>query len=160
MYRSVHIFVGFSFGLLVSGSDSSTIFYGIAGALGGWLPDIDLMYKHRKSLHNIFILSIISTMLFYGLYHYASIIPFVEPRRLVLSFTGGWFLHLLFDSLTKRGVYIFWPLSNARLRIPIFRSDSFLGNFIAVLFGLFLLFIWFKENGIVILIDRIISFYE
>jgi len=158
MYRSVHIFVGFSFGLLVAGSNPSAIFYGIAGALGGWFPDIDLIYKHRKLFHNIFLLSIISTLIFFTLCYYVNI-PYVEPRRLTLSFTGGWVFHLLFDSFTKRGVYILWPLSKARLRIPIFRSDSILGNFIAVLFGLFLLYMWFKENGLIVLIDKIIFFF-
>ncbi len=157
MYRSVHIFIGFTFGLYIAGTNPLSVFYGIVGALGGWLPDIDLYFKHRKSLHNVFVLSIVSTAIYFVFCYYIKV-PYIIPRIMTLSFTGGWVLHLLFDSLTKRGVYILWPLSNARLRIPIFKSNSIVGNLIATLFGFFLLYMWIKENGLVGLIYKIISF--
>jgi len=141
--------LGFSAGLLVGG-DEFFILYGLAGAIGGYVPDLDLRYKHRKILHNI----IIPFILFIIFYSLSMMISRVSQHHVVIAKAGyalliGWLLHVFGDSLTSRGVYILWPF-NKQYRLSVFkklRSDSFLANFMLFALAFIFLYIWFEKYG-------------
>jgi inner membrane protein len=151
LYRITHVIIGFGYGLLLGNDLSSSIFYGLISSLSSYIPDLDLKYKHRKTLHNIFILTILSLLLYIGLvflnrnYHLLS--DYIV-LRIVLAFGGGWFLHLVVDSFTKRGVYWFYPLSNIRIGIPLFRSNSLIGNVFFIMFSFIIYYYWMNKMGL------------
>ncbi len=155
------MFVGLSLGLFLSDSPISFILYGLLGLAGGWFPDLDLHHRHRKLLHNVFALSGL-TLIVYGILLYFTAYGVLEGKlamRGSLSFAGGYLLHLLFDSLTKRGIFIFYPLSeNFKIRIPLFTSRSIWGNGLAIGFGLLLIYVWADRNGYLpVLLEKLTS---
>ena len=146
--RSIHCFVGFAFGVLVSGSQYSLIpFASIMGFLGGWMPDLDLRMGHRKTLHNIF------TAFFFSIMLYMSLLILNNELKvgikqtaifyIVFSFFGGYILHLLGDMITPRGVYLLYPIVNYRFRVASLKSSSTITNVLGFLFGSLLLLLWF-----------------
>ncbi len=151
MKRSVHAFIGFAAGLLVGGASPYTLLCGIAGFLGGWFPDYDLRFRHRKLLHNVFMLVLSSYIVFYLVQEAFRRLrigfPGEAPLYIALAFFSGWALHILLDATTKRGTYLLWPLYGKPLRIPIFRSSSFAANFVGIGLGMLLLAIWLSQNN-------------
>lgn len=76
------------------------------------LPDYDVRYKHRKSLHNVFAMLILS-------------LPWIVfSPDLFLAASLSYFTHLLADMMTVRGVALFYPFSSKYYRIAKFRSSS------------------------------------
>ncbi len=151
MYRFVHVFIGFSLGLYLGTDLMNSIIYAFIGALGGYVPDIDLRFKHRKTLHNIFSLLISCILIYLVLKLFLNqyfLSDLINARFIILSFDGGWLLHILLDSLTVRGVYIFYPLSNIRLRIPLFKSDSTIGNTLSLFLGFIFVYGWMVKTGL------------
>ncbi len=154
------MFVGGCFGLLLGVDLYSSLMSSLMGVIGGFVPDIDLRFKHRKALHNIFSL-IALTMIVYGILLYVTKYTYLDPAnayRFSLAFASGMMLHILFDSTTKMGVYILFPFSNKRLRIPIFRSNSVWANGFEISVGLFFLYLWLKHFDIDYLVKKAISF--
>jgi inner membrane protein len=151
VYRVTHVVIGFGYGLLLGDDLVSSIFYGLISGFSSYIPDLDLRYKHRKTLHNIFVLTIISLLLYTGLiflnkdYH---LMNNYMVFRIVLAFSGGWFLHLVVDSFTKMGVYWFYPLSNIRVRIPLFRSNSLIGNVFFIMLSFIMYYYWMNRIGL------------
>ncbi|ABN70452.1 membrane-bound metal-dependent hydrolase [Staphylothermus marinus F1] len=152
MYRITHVIIGFGFGLLLSQDPRLSLLYGFMGGLGGYIPDIDLRFKHRKTLHNIILSSIISlfiyVVLLYLCIRYYSWMQLGVVNNIVIAFLSGWILHILTDSLTKRGVYILYPLSNYRLRIPIFKSSSLVGNTLFIILSFIMYYFWIRSIGL------------
>ncbi len=151
MRRSIHGLMGSALGLLASTNAPLLILYLlILGWIGGWIPDLDLRFKHRKSLHNIWMAGFVSAIIYIVLYQTYIQYPlspypfnlFIEKTLIV--FSGSWMLHLFGDSLTVRGVYPLYPVSNYRFRIAKLRSSGFTVNFIGVLIALAMVFLWFK----------------
>ncbi|MET1101827.1 MAG: metal-dependent hydrolase [Pyrodictiaceae archaeon] len=113
---------------------------GVLGSLlGALLPDLDLYYKHRMTLHNIFSLTII------GLLFYASLILLATYAGLgwigTCASTGfilGYATHVFLDMFTIGGVSILYPFSRSRLRLARLRANSRLANFFFTVLGLFL----------------------
>lgn len=146
MKRTIHAYMGIALGFLIASNNYYILPYTILfGWLGGWFPDLDLKYKHRKGLHNL-----IATMVFTSFIYVASYILYSEfvlltkeaPLYISLAFTGGYILHLFFDSLTPRGIYILYPLSNKRLRIASFRSDGLFINALGFLIASTIIAFW------------------
>ncbi len=167
MYRSTHVFVGAAFGLWIGGSSPWTILYAFFGGLGGYFPDLDLRYKHRKFLHNIFVPLLLSFILYIMINILISSyntevlnINNTISKYIALSFFMGYMLHILMDSLTKVGVYILYPVSNIRLRIPLFRSSSLWANGLGFMFGGLFIYLWLDKIGINRIIEKIISFLQ
>jgi len=154
------MFVGGCFGLLLGVDLYSSLVSSLMGVIGGFVPDIDLRFKHRKTLHNIFSL-IALTMIVYSALLYAAKYAYLDPvnaYRFSLAFASGMALHILLDSTTKRGVYILFPFSNRRLRIPIFKSNSVWANGFGISIGLFFLYLWLRQLDIDYLVKKAISF--
>lgn len=149
MYRVTHIYIGFIAGLFIGNGGIEALLNGLIGALGGYVPDIDLKLTHRKTLHNLVIP--ILTML-------ALLIPTVSITptlslstgiaKYVVSFTTGWILHVATDSLTVRGVYPLYPVNKKfRLRFAKFRSESILINTFTIMLASMILGYWLYRKG-------------
>ncbi len=155
------MFVGLAFGLYLSNSLPEAFIAGLLGIVGAWIPDLDLRFKHRKFLHNLFAITGF-TLIIYGLLEYFSINNILPPKVVVTStyaFFSGYGLHLLFDSLTKRGVFILYPLSEKfRIRIPLFKSRSIWGNGFAIGFGLLIIYFWINKLGYIEFIEKLTSY--
>lgn len=109
----------------------------ISGGVGSLFPDLDVRYKHRKALHNIFSL-IISSILVLVL------VKIINASVLMAaSYSIGYASHLAGDLLTRRGVAILYPLRARfyRIPMPLGRSEDFLVNFIGIALGLLLIFL-------------------
>jgi len=136
--RTIHALLGAAIGLSIAGT---RIEYSIPcmvfGWIGGWFPDLDLKFKHRKTLHSLISMLSASALVY-------TVLSVVEAFLglntmayfLTLSFFSGWILHVISDSLTVKGVYILWPISDYRLRLASFKSNSLLLNIIGVLLSL------------------------
>lgn len=149
MNRGTHIFIGLSLGLLICGQRTDlTALCAIMGSIGGWFPDLDLLFKHRKSLHNILSLLITGAALYAATYLLAKNFitnPGSIASLIAYSFMAGYSMHIFGDSLTTMGVYALWPLSNYRLRLAKMKSDGFFINFLGVLLGLVFIAMWVKD---------------
>ncbi|NPA98394.1 MAG: metal-dependent hydrolase [Crenarchaeota archaeon] len=156
MHRPVHVIIGAVAALFFASSTYMIPLCAIMGAIGGYMPDFDLRFKHRKTLHNIFSLIIGSIVLYILL----GLVPIDMLHRyiwqLVLSFSIGWLLHIFCDGFTKRGVYLFWPFSNKSYGPKLFRSNSFasLALGFGIAFGLLLS--WLIYSGYIEIILDII----
>ncbi len=147
MHRSIHVIIGAISGLFFASKLYSVPLCLIMGGMGGYIPDFDLRYRHRKSLHNLFSILIGAI----SLYSLLNLIPLNLLRDnvwpLTLSFATGWLLHICCDSLTKKGIYIFWPFSNRVYGLRIFRSDSLVSTAIGFIIALILLLSWLIYSG-------------
>ncbi|MEM4432744.1 MAG: metal-dependent hydrolase [Desulfurococcaceae archaeon] len=155
MYRITHVYIGFVIGLFIGINDIDSLLNGLIGAIGGFIPDIDVGFKHRKTLHNIFVpFTIALSLLITNTY----LIPMqwrIHSYNYLISFTLGWILHLVTDSLTIKGVYPLYPLiRNFRLRFAKFRSNSLLINTVMILLASIILGYWFYERNIYTKIDE------
>jgi len=159
--RLVHCIIGSTLGLLVS-SDKPFIFpyLVVIGWIGGWIPDLDLRIKHRKSLHNIWI-AVFSAAILYMItsyiYNYLVLTSYITKssflEKTVIVFLGAWILHILCDSLTIRGVYPFYPLSNYRLRIAKLRSNGLAANAIGLAIALVFFILWLRSTKLIVYIE-------
>ncbi len=149
MNRGTHIFIGLSMGLLICGQRTDLIaLCTVMGAVGGWFPDIDLFLKHRKSLHNILSLLATGAAVYAAAYFLAknfAASPALIASLTAYSFMAGYSMHIFGDSLTIMGTYVFWPLSNYRLRLAKMKSNGFLINFLGALLGLAFIAVWARD---------------
>lgn len=88
----------------------SSINIGFAGivAFATIFPDFDLQpHKwHRKLLHNFWVLLLIGVIVY----------RFLSPWYMGF-FAFGFIAHILADSLNPTGVWVFWPVSEWRLKL-------------------------------------------
>ena len=108
-----------------------------SSVIGSVFPDIDFKFKHRILLHNIFSLTLTSTILYYLLGNFFRL----EKYAILFSasFAIGYFSHILLDMLTKAGVAIVWPLSSIRLSFLKERYDNPYLNIFVSLIGTMLM---------------------
>ncbi len=116
-----HVALGTSLTLLLLGPRPECL---IASVIFSTFPDYDIAYKHRKLLHNVFALGIVTIL--------TSFISTYFALAAMISYLS----HLLGDMMTVRGVALFYPFSNRYFRIARFRSDSLALNLGAVLFSI------------------------
>jgi len=144
--RSIHAYMGLALGFLIASSNYYILPYTIlSGWLGGWFPDLDLKYRHRKGLHNLIAAMVFTSFIYiasYALYSKFLLLTRDSPLYISLAFIGGYILHLFFDSLTPRGIYVLYPLSKKCLRIASFRSDGLFINALGFLIASTIIAIW------------------
>jgi len=98
----------------------------LVSAAGALIPDADLVAKHRSLMHNVF-----SLLLFSLTVNTASLaLGYGAGESLTLASAGAfsYATHLLLDSLTVRGVNLFWPLASRWYGARSSRFDSRLAN--------------------------------
>jgi len=99
----------------------------LASVLGGVFPDIDVKFKHRKLMHNVFSLTIIGlSPLYVTMFIITRPIPILT--LLLQAFFIGYFTHMLLDLFTKRGIALMWPLTSKTFKIINRRYDDFFIN--------------------------------
>ncbi len=107
------------------------------------LPDIDIRFKHRRILHNVFSLAIATGILYYSI-SYLTINGVLQADPISISIAGftGYATHLFLDSLTKRGIDILWPLSHKSIGVKTIRYDNPFWNTVISLIGIIFLILW------------------
>jgi len=151
--RTIHAYIGIALGFIIASNNYYILPYTIiSGWLGGWFPDLDLKYKHRKGLHNLIATMVFTSFIYiasYVLYSKFMLLNMEAPLYISLAFAGGYLLHLLFDSLTPRGIYVLYPLSNKQLRIANFRSNGVFINALGFLIATTIIALWLiKYTGL------------
>ena len=126
MKRKVHVVLGASLGAsipAVMGASSLDRLLGLLfGALGGYIPDLDLRRQHRVLLHNV-----LSAIVF-ALTATLAVGVFSNNWSLAvcagLAYLAGHISHIVADMFTERGVALLYPWSTRRYRLARFRSDN------------------------------------
>ncbi|MEM4472406.1 MAG: metal-dependent hydrolase [Archaeoglobaceae archaeon] len=93
------------------------------------LPDIDLILKveHRRYTHNITFALIMALIFFL----------FLNDILVSAFIFAGIFSHILADLFTKKKFAPFYPLSNKKFALGLFRSDNLAVNYSLLFLGLF-----------------------
>ncbi|MET1160434.1 MAG: metal-dependent hydrolase [Thermoprotei archaeon] len=160
MYRVVHVFMGFSTGLLLCSLLNNSYWFlcGIMSGIGGYIPDLDLRIKHRKLLHNI-IIPLVTITLIYSMTHLvftngSNVILLIIDASL-LSLLIGWLLHVFCDAFTKRGVYILWPINEeVRVSLTPLKSGELVGNLVVMIIASLEMYYWLRISGYGNLLDK------
>ncbi|HIC99070.1 MAG TPA: metal-dependent hydrolase [Pyrodictiaceae archaeon] len=126
MNRKVHVVLGASLGALVSTSLGASSLDGLVGlvwgAIGGYVPDLDLRRQHRILLHNILsavVFALAATLAMKMLLGNLS-----SAVHGGLGYIVGHLSHILADMSTKKGVALFYPYSSKLYRIARWESDN------------------------------------
>ena len=88
-----------------------------AAATGSWLPDLDLRFRHRMLLHNVFAAALLAA----ATYALAAQLPppiNVDPFAAALFYFLGHALHIIED-VTRAGVAPLYPFSKRRIHGPL-----------------------------------------
>ena len=114
----------------------------LGGSLGGWLPDIDLKFKHRMLFHNIF--ALLSTILIVYVAERIVLVDYFPQIAswiplVLLSISTGFLSHVFLDMATTSGVALLYPLSRKRYRYARLHSNSTAANTATILAGTLLL---------------------
>jgi len=91
------------------------------------IPDLDLKFKHRKTLHNIVVPALIALAVY-------TAVP--QVLLLGIALLLGWISHVVLDALTTRGVYPLHPLINSKLALKLCKSEDPAWNVIITLLSL------------------------
>lgn len=134
MNRAAHIFLGVGVAIFILSRlfpVSQIPFIVLGGGIGSVLPDLDRGKGHRKFLHNIF------SMLFFSLLFLSASLYLRIPITIPISFSLGYFSHLLGDMVTYRGVALLYPFRNKYYRSPIVigRSEDLGVNLLGIALG-------------------------
>ncbi len=98
--------------------------------LSSTIPDLDLKLKHRKTLHNIVVPSLIVLAVYTAM-----------PQVLLLGIALllGWLSHIVLDALTTKGIYPLHPLINRKLALKLCKSEDPAWNLIITLLSLLII---------------------
>jgi len=109
----------------------------LSGGMGSLFPDLDVRFRHRKALHNVFSLAATSLAVLAA----ASLLGL--GVAIAASYTLGYISHILGDMLTRRGVAILYPLRGRFYRFPIVlgRSEDLLVNILGLGLGIAMIFL-------------------
>ena len=103
--------------------------------IGKKVKILNYMFAHRGFFHSLFALLIFSILL--------SFIDYL----LALAFFLGYFLHLLLDSFTRQGIFLFFPFSTKRSKGKV-KVGTLLENilFFVVLFVIIILLFFYLKT--------------
>ena len=96
---------------------------------------LNYLFTHRGFFHSLFALLIFTILLYFVNFLFA------------IAFFSGYFLHLLLDSFTKQGIFLFYPFSTKRSKGNI-RVGSLLETivFFVVLFLMVVLLVFYIKQ--------------
>ena len=86
------------------------VLFMVFSLIGACIPDIDVKFKHRKLLHNIWVLALI---VFVGMSFR------IMNWDIAIALSIGFLSHLIADSLTHNGIMPLWPLTKPRIVGPV-----------------------------------------
>lgn len=137
-----HILVGVGFSLYMLSPRpyyiNETVVFAILGSI---VPDLDIKYNHRTLLHNIFTLLLTSMLLAIILLLHLKI-PFEPTKYITTSYSIAYALHILLDTLTIKGVKLFWPFSRSSISISRMKYDDLKLNISLSTIGILLLVVY------------------
>ena len=96
--------------------------------LGALLPDLDYRFEHRKLLHNVFAIALVS--LISGQYWLPMLVGMVS--------------HIVLDMMTVSGVALLYPLSDKRFRIASFRTGGLFDHLLLAVGSLLVLLLLYQ----------------
>ena len=147
MLFRTHLAVAFLISLVLLYFNINLVFV-IIFITASLLPDIDhpsskigrrfkflnYLFSHRGFFHSLFALLIFTILLYFINY------------LLAIAFFSGYFLHLLLDSFTRQGIFLFYPFSTKKSKGRI-KVGSFLETivFFIVLFLIIVLLIFYVK---------------
>jgi len=141
--RKVHVILGATLGASIAavlGASRLDRLVGLVwGAIGGYVPDLDLRRRHRVLLHNISsaaafaIVAVLATRILFG--------DWFSAVYGGLGYLVGHLSHVLADMLTEKGVAFLYPYSDKRYSIAKFKSDNEMLNGLFALLAAFLAFL-------------------
>ena len=132
MTRKTHVSLGIALTLPLL-TNRVVNAYAVLGLLGSLAPDWDfkLYIPHRTLTHCLLTLSL-STYLIYNL-----------NIDICISWFLNYFLHLFADSLTKRGIPLFYPFSRKYYGARLFKTGGIM-DFLLFLFSILFILIQLK----------------
>jgi inner membrane protein len=114
----------------------NSIIIALLTMIGGIIPDIDILFGHRKLLHNVFASSLFALMAYMVtsfLVHETGLL-IISPLYSSLAIMLGMLSHIFLDMLTVRGVAVLYPLTTSRVRILRLRArDPYANRIIEIL---------------------------
>lgn len=129
MTKKTHISLGLAFTLPLLTSNTVSAF-GVLGLIGSVAPDWDfkLHIPHRTFTHCLLIL-FLSTYLIFQFNIDIAITWFINI-----------FVHLFMDSLTRRGIPLFYPFIKKRYGLKLFKTGGAF-DFMFFLMGIYLIYL-------------------
>lgn len=141
--RRAHVFFSAMLGVLTGkllAHSVTGVYVGLVVAMiAGTFPDLDLGYKHRAALHNLFACLVSSLPIYFVASLYSHQLGLVVGASFVIGFLG----HIFLDMLTIRGVALFYPFSSKRYRLARLRSNSRVANIVIEIASLLLIIVVF-----------------
>ncbi len=129
---------------------TQAIVYGGLALLGSMIPDLDGLYKHRITLHNIFSCLITSATVYVTLSIIirCKLLPInIDVAGSSTAYSLAYLSHLLADIPTGNGVALLYPVSRRRLSILGLRYDNIVYNGLLVALATWLLYSYFTSIG-------------
>jgi inner membrane protein len=143
--RKAHLVMGSGLALAAAGSDAGSLLpVLLMGAIGSIMPDLDILYKHRKLLHNIFAAALFTGLVMVLLGRLD--LQAGDIRLYSLAYMVGWLSHLLGDMVTRSGVALLWPFSNRRFRVARMRYDDPRTSLIGYIIGIIGVLAWLARS--------------
>lgn len=128
--RRAHVAFSAMLGVLVAkllAGTVSSVYVGLVVAIvAGVFPDLDLGYRHRAALHNLFACVLLGLLAYYVGSLYSQSLGVLVGASFVAGFIG----HLFLDALTVRGVALLYPFSKKYYRLARLRSNNRLANMV------------------------------
>ncbi len=129
MLRRAHLLFAAAVGLILVrmlniGLNISLVITVLLTMIGGIIPDIDVLFGHRKLLHNVFATSLFALMMYIVtiLLVRKTGLLIISPFYSSLAIMLGMLSHIFLDMLTVRGVALLYPLTTFRVRILRLRA--------------------------------------
>ncbi len=146
MKRKTHLVLGVGASLLILNPTppkaTIVILFSAAASL---IPDLDLHIKHRKAMHNVFVMTLYSISMYYIIIYAAGLLGFdahIYAEYSLASSILGYSLHLICDSLTYRGVGFLWPLSRKMYGVKSVSFESRFWNAFITFIGTLMIVYW------------------
>ena len=109
MLKRTHILFAVFLFMLVNLRLGYPLMFLVFALIGAAIPDIDVKFKHRKLLHNVWVLALIILI---------GISTRVMSPAIAISLSIGFLSHLIIDALTVTGIRPFWPMNKPHFRGP------------------------------------------
>lgn len=148
MRKDTHVLLGFAVGMYLGWDLESSMIAAVVSSIGASIPDIDLKFKHRKTLHNIFAMAVLVTIVLLVSWFTGS--PRRESLLVVSALAAGWLSHVLSDMLNYQKVFIFYPFSDFSVALGVARSNNPVLNMLLSAGAAALIYLRLRELGVVV----------
>ncbi|ADV65028.1 metal-dependent hydrolase [Desulfurococcus mucosus] len=140
MKKTTHVLLAAALGSYIGSDIASSLTALTVAGLASLIPDIDVHFKHRRTLHNIFALSLC-------ILGAAFLLRYLKVYNTLIleAIAVGWLSHILADMLNIQGVRLLHPFSDASFSLKIARSNNPVLNITLSLLSITLITLRLKE---------------